>query len=246
MDDAAPTTARRTVARRWRDLLGLATGAALVGAGAWLWAAPSGDLAASVGSVPETTPVASAPAPTATPRTSQALGTSRPPVAVADPASVPILRPPTPAFAPTRLDIPAIGIASRVVPVTVSPDGEIGIPDDPAVLGWWRGGGRPASGVGSVVVVGHVDSATYGTGPLYRAVGLRVGDRATLRGPDGTTRTYRLAALRTYLKQTLPADQIFSQDVPERLVVVTCGGQYHRGAGGWDSNVVAYFTPVRG
>lgn len=242
MPEAASRGARRSSLRRRWDLLGLAAGAALLVGAAWVWAAPTGHLDANAGSVPDGTGGALATPTVASP-------TPAPSVAalsgvVADPTSVPVLRPPSSAFVPTRLRIPAIDIDSRVVPVDVRPGGELGIPDDPAVLGWWRGGGQPGSGVGSVVVVGHVDSARYGTGPLYYAVNLRVGDRAVLSSVDGVTRTYRLAALRTYLKATLPADQIFSQQVDERLVVVTCGGQYHRGDGGWDSNVVAYFVPV--
>ncbi|MGN6245644.1 MAG: class F sortase [Motilibacteraceae bacterium] len=236
----APGTGRRGARGA---LLGLGAGALLLGAGAWTWAAPSEGPVADEGRVPTasaTTPAT--PAPAVTPLVSPSAGAAQP--AAPPPTALPTLTAAATSFVPTRLQIPAIDVDSRVTPVSVT-DGELGVPENPAVLGWWRGGARPGSGLGTVVVDGHVDSKTYGTGPLYRAPRLKIGDTATVSGADGQRRTYRVAALRTYLKATLPAPEIFTQSGPERLVVVTCGGEYHRGRGGWDSNVVVYLEPTR-
>ncbi|MGN6333739.1 MAG: class F sortase [Motilibacteraceae bacterium] len=230
-------------------LLGLGAGALLLGAGAWTWAAPSEGPVAEAGRVPTaaattaTTGSEPTPAAAAAPRVAPAAGRATQSAAAA-PTALPTLTAAATSFVPTRLQIPAIDVDSAVTPVGVT-EGELGVPDDPSVLGWWRGGARPGSGLGTVVVDGHVDSRRYGTGPLYRAPRLTIGDTATVSGGDGQQRTYRVVALRTYLKATLPAQEIFTQAGPERLVVVTCGGAYHRGQGGWDSNVVVYLEPTR-
>lgn len=141
------------------------------------------------------------------------------------------------------MQIPSIRIDAQVDPVRVGADGVLGIPEQPTVLGWWTGGAMPGAGRGTVVVDGHLDSRRYGTGPLVRLGQLQPGDRAVLSAGK-QRREYAVSALRVYRKTTLPYAQIFAQDVPERLVLVTCGGSYSRGQG-WDSNVVVYLEPVR-
>ena len=61
---------------------------------------------------------------------------------------------------------------------------------------------------------------------------------------DGTTFRYRVTALRQFPKDELPWAQVFSQDVPERLVLVTCGGRFDRSRRSYADNVVVYAEPV--
>ena len=68
-----------------------------------------------------------------------------------------------------RLRITSIGISAPVIPVGVAADGTLGIPDNPAVVGWWAGGGSPGQASGTTVLVGHVDSAAQGPGAGPRA-----------------------------------------------------------------------------
>ena len=101
----------------------------------------------------------------------------------------------------------------------------------------------PGAGRGSVVLVAHLDSRKYGTGPFSRAKDLNVGDPMTLTDKTDVVHQYRVESVETYLKKALPYEQLFAQSGPERVVIVTCGGEYHRDSGGWDSNVVVSFTP---
>jgi hypothetical protein len=150
----------------------------------------------------------------------------------------------TSSFVPQRITIPAIGIDSTVRPVTVGAGGALGVPPRPDVLGWWRDGARPASGRGTVVMDGHLDSRHYGRGPLARLGELELGDRAVVTGAAGQRQVYLVTAVRVYAKSRLPYRQVFDQGVPERLVLVTCGGRYLRDRGGWDSNVVVFLDPA--
>lgn len=146
-------------------------------------------------------------------------------------------------FVPNRLVVDAASIDAPLLATSVDDDGALGPPEDPAELGWWRGV-RPGAGAGSVIVAGHLDSRRYGQGPLAGLVDLAPGDRATVTGPDGTTREYVLRGVQTFPKDELPATELFGHDGPERLVLVTCGGTFDRSRGGWDSNVVAVLDPA--
>ena len=98
--------------------------------------------------------------------------------------------PPTPAAAapvpvdsgggPSRIAIPAAGIAASVEPVGVTDDGDVEIPEDVRVLGWYRYSPNPPASAGSTVVVGHVDSAEQGTGAFFTLHDLKRGDRVYL------------------------------------------------------------------
>lgn len=145
-------------------------------------------------------------------------------------------------FAPSRLTIPRLEVDAAVVPVSVGSDRSLGVPADPAVLGWWRDGARAGQAGGSVVIDGHVDSAKAGPGALFHLRALVPGDVVTITG-KGRTQRYVVAARRQYPKTTLPSS-IFDQGVTGRLVLVTCGGRFDRRTRHYADNVVVFANPA--
>jgi sortase family protein len=144
---------------------------------------------------------------------------------------------------PVRLRIPAIGVSASIIPVGVATTGELGIPDDPRVVGWWAGGAAPGQPTGAVVLVGHIDSAASGPGALFRLAGLRPGAVVDLTA-GGRTWRYTVQALRAYPKANLPTGVVFGQRVTPRLVIVSCGGPFDSTTGHYLDNIVAYAVPV--
>lgn len=145
-------------------------------------------------------------------------------------------------FVPDRLVVDVLEIDAQLVPTVVDTSGALVPPPDLSQLGWWRGV-RPGSGAGSVLLAGHLDSRVYGQGPLAGIVDLRVGDRAVLTGPSGSSAAYVVRGVQTIAKEQLPAAELFGSSGPERLVLVTCGGTFDRDRGHWDSNVLAVLDP---
>ena len=162
------------------------------------------------------------------------------------PATAPAVETPeaTPAAwkpgAPRTLRIPALDVDAPVVPVK-APGGTLTPPSDAQQLGWWADGARPGERRGSVLVAGH--TLHNGGGALDDLETLEVGDpvSVTTRGSD---LPYVVTSVRIYGKGKLAreAATIFSQEVPGRLVVVTCedwdGAEYL-------SNVVVVAQPRR-
>ncbi|MFJ1596487.1 class F sortase [Streptomyces sp. NPDC088261] len=147
----------------------------------------------------------------------------------------------TPHAAPTRIRIPALGLDQGLVGLRVQQDGRLGVPKDPARVGWWSDGPRPGD-PGAVVLVGHVDSAT-GPGAFHGLSSLRPGDKITLRREDGGNATFTVRALRQYEKDALPDSQVYATTGPPALRLITCGGTYDRGRGEYRDNLVVYATP---
>ena len=150
----------------------------------------------------------------------------------------------TPKLAPpVRLELPGLGLSARIVPVAVDPDGALDVPADPDVLGWWRSGARPGQARGSVLIDGHVDSATEGLGAFARLRELQPGAPALIESASGDLHRYRVTGRRQFPKEALPAETIFSQDVAERLVLITCGGRFDPEEGKYADNVVVFAVP---
>ena len=152
-------------------------------------------------------------------------------------------RPAPPAPPPVRLSLPRLDIDARVLPVAVGADGRLGVPDDPRQLGWWSRSARPGMPSGSVVIDGHVDSAAFGIGALFRLREARPGDEVVLTNAVGKPTRYTVAARRTYAKTLLPAAEVFAIDVGPRLVVLTCGGLFDKATRHYADNVVVYAVP---
>jgi len=96
---------------------------------------------------------------------------------------------------------------------------------------------------GSVVIDGHIDSATEGLGIFVHLRELEPGDPVLTQSASGDVHSYRVTGRRQYAKAALPAGAVFSQDVQERLVLITCGGYFDANAGGYADNVVVFAEP---
>ena len=139
---------------------------------------------------------------------------------------------------PRRLVIPALGVEAPVVPVRT--DGDVLIPpSDAQTLGWWSQGAEPGARRGSALVTGH--TVHTGGGALDRLETLEVGDAVSVTTSRGGL-DYRVTSVEVFDKGavTRRSGRLFSQEVPGRLVVVTCED--------WDgerylSNVVVTATP---
>ncbi len=155
-------------------------------------------------------------------------------------ASLPRLRP---VVRPERLMVPAIGLDLSVRPTGIGRRGQMQLPPDPRILGWYRFGPAPGAGYGSAVLAGHVDSRRYGIGPLAGLAEVQRGDRVRVRSVKGGPTTYRVDSIERFDRQRLP-DEVFSRSGPERLRLVTCTGAWLPEAGGYQQNLVVTAVPL--
>lgn len=174
----------------------------------------------------------------------------RPPVVVTTGPTV-TARPATPppkveegARAPTRLELPD-GTGMPVDPAGVVIEGPLAgqmeVPDDPTVAGWYRHGASPADDAGAVVVAAHVDRAGHGAGPFAGLDRTRSGEVLSLRVGDATIR-YRVQSVDLVDKDHLDPAALFSGAGPPRLHLVSCGGGYDRDQRAYAANVVVTAT----
>lgn len=145
---------------------------------------------------------------------------------------------------PTRLAIPALKLNATVDAVGVDPKtGDFAVPPSVDQVGWYRFGPGFSGTAGSIVVAGHVDSAAEGQGAFYRLGSLEAGDEATLTGPDGRTRVFRVVARERYRKTAIPLRKYFAREGPVRLTLITCGGPFDSRTRHYRDNVVVTAVP---
>jgi hypothetical protein len=145
---------------------------------------------------------------------------------------------------PVRVTVPATSIDVGVEPVGVLDDGEMELPADTAVAGWYRFGPDPSTGEGATVLAAHVDSLVYGLGPFSRLKELGIGSPVTVTSADGSVHEYTIATSTRVAKEEIDLSKVFSRSGPPVLVLMTCGGQFDYETGHYLDNILVTATPV--
>ena len=147
---------------------------------------------------------------------------------------------------PTLLRIPELGIESPVERTSMDSTGAIRVPEDVTSTGWFTGSRRLEASRGPLILVGHRDSASQGSGALFGIEGLQPGALVTVTGSDGVQRDYLVASVEFVDKSDLPdeAARIFGNQGPHRLVLITCGGDFDQQARSYRSNVIVTALPA--
>jgi hypothetical protein len=150
-------------------------------------------------------------------------------------------------IAPNRIEIPKLKASAPIVPVGTTPDGELDVPLNPHIVGWWRYGAKPGAAVGTAILAGHINYAGV-TGSMAQIGKLDPGDEVDVFGKqnadDRHEVRFRVTGVRTYHKTHLPYKQIFDQKSVGRIVIVTCGGPFDASTGNYLDNIVVFAVPM--
>jgi sortase (surface protein transpeptidase) len=146
---------------------------------------------------------------------------------------------------PVRLEIPSIGVDTRLQRLGKEPDGTVEVPQGPREweeAGWYQGGSRPGD-PGAAVILGHVDSRSTGPAVFYRLRELRRGDQIKVVGADGSIVRFAVERTELYPKSRFPTDEVYypTLTTPE-LRLVTCGGEFDTDIHHYKSNVIVFAT----
>jgi Sortase domain len=128
---------------------------------------------------------------------------------------------------PVSVEIPAIGVTSKLLHLGLNRDGTIEVPSLQTRAGeaaWYKYSVTPGQ-IGASVIEGHVDS--YG-GPavFFRLGALLPGDSIDVGLADGTTAIFRVTGVRLYSKSRFPARAIYGPAGYAALHLITCGGAF--------------------
>jgi Sortase domain len=146
---------------------------------------------------------------------------------------------------PLSVDIPAIGVNSKLLRLGLNSDGTIQVPSlttsaDEAA--WYKYSATPGQ-IGASVIEGHVDSYR-GPAVFFRLGALRPGDTVDVTLADGVTAIFRVTGVREYLKSNFPAKSIYGATGYAALRLITCGGTFDYATDHYLSSTVVFASLV--
>lgn len=139
---------------------------------------------------------------------------------------------------PSALEIPAIGVETRLIRLGLTRAGTLQVPSSTAVAGWYTGSPRPGA-TGAAVIAGHIDSY-LGPGVFFRLRELRPGNLIYVRRSHGTLAVFKVTAVRTFLKKKFPTADVYGPVPDAQLRLITCGGTFDYSTGHYLSNVIVF------
>jgi Sortase domain len=142
---------------------------------------------------------------------------------------------------PVSVDIPAIGVNSKLLHLGITADGAIQVPSldtEASEAAWYEYSATPGQ-IGASVIEGHVDSY-LGPAVFFRLGALRPGDDVDVTLADGITAVFRVTGVREYLKSNFPAKSIYSATGYAALRLITCGGAFDYATGHYLSSTVVF------
>ena len=146
---------------------------------------------------------------------------------------------------PVSVDIPAIGVTSRLLHLGVNSDGSIQVPSlvtSAAEAAWYKYSATPGQ-IGASVIEGHVDSY-QGPAVFFRLGALRPGDTIDVRLADGVTAIFKVTGVRQYPKSRFPAKAIYQAAGDAALRLITCGGAFDYATGHYLSSTVVFASLI--
>jgi hypothetical protein len=149
--------------------------------------------------------------------------------------------PSLPRSLPVAVDIPAIGVDSKLLHLGLNSDGTIQVPSLETSAGeaaWYKYSATPGQ-IGSSVIEGHLDSY-QGPAVFFRLGALRPGDTVNVTLADGVTAVFRVTGVRDYVKSRFPAKAIYGATDFAALRLITCGGAFDYATGHYLSSTVVF------
>jgi Sortase domain/Domain of unknown function (DUF4397) len=144
---------------------------------------------------------------------------------------------------PEWISAPAVGIDARIVNLGRLPDGEMQVPSNFGVAGWYDEGPPPGE-PGPAVIIGHVDS-TIGPAVFWRLSDLRPGDRVIVTSARATE-TFEVTLILSTPKATFPTQTVFGPVADPELRLITCSGRFDRATGHYVDNTIVFARQVQG
>jgi hypothetical protein len=145
-----------------------------------------------------------------------------------------------PVAAPVSLQIPVIGVSSRLVRLGLTASGELQVPPVTTIAGWYTGSPRPGA-TGAAVIAGHIDSRS-GPGVFFRLRFMRPGELIYIRRSDGSLAVFRVTEVHSYLKSKFPTSAVYGAVPDAQLRLITCGGTFNPVTRHYLSNVIVFAT----
>ena len=143
-----------------------------------------------------------------------------------------------PASAPVQVQVPALGVTSRIMELGLQRDGSMEVPQGAYPVGWYDRSPTPGQ-LGPAVLAGHVDWEGE-PGAFYGLRELRPGDTVVVNRADGAVANFRVDRVEKHAKDDFPAEDVYGDIDHAGLRLITCGGAFDEDTGDYEDNVIVF------
>jgi hypothetical protein len=127
---------------------------------------------------------------------------------------------------PVHVDIPRIGVHSKLLSLGLDHDGSMSVPplSQARLAGWYDKGPTPGE-LGPAVIVGHVDTKK-GPAVFFRLGRLRPGDTVNVTRKDGNVAVFAVDSVENVPKTHFPTHRVYDMVGFAAIRLITCGGDF--------------------
>ncbi|PVZ13270.1 class F sortase [Actinomycetospora cinnamomea] len=147
---------------------------------------------------------------------------------------------PLAASAPSRVTVPSISAESSLVPTGLQENGSLEVPPvfQPMQASWFDQSPTPGE-IGPSIVLGHVNGGGQ-PGIFANLKDVVAGAQVFVDRVDGQRAVFEVSRVETIPKDSFPTDAVYNDTANPQLRLITCGGDFDRGARSYLSNVIVY------
>lgn len=139
---------------------------------------------------------------------------------------------------PSFLFIPSINVSAAIDPVRLTEKGAVGVPTDPARLGWFDKSAVPGK-PGSAVIDGHRGWRRKTPAVFDRLHEVEIEDLVIVMDEQGNTTPFFVYDIQTYSPDESP-DEVFTLHPDAHLNLITCNGEWDAEAGSATKRLVVF------
>src|ERR1051326_588384 len=149
---------------------------------------------------------------------------------------------PMPESEPVSIEIPSLGVTSKVMALGLRPDGSMEVPPGAYPAGWYTAAPTPGE-LGPAIIAGHVNWNGE-QGVFFELHKMTPGDEITVRRRDSSTARFRIDDVAQYPKNEFPTEAVYGNIDHAGLRLITCGGDFDKSAHSYVDNIVVYASLI--
>lgn len=146
---------------------------------------------------------------------------------------------PIPVANPTRIRIPVLNIDTEIVPVGVSDQNVMEVPQDFSQVGWFDKSQKPGQfGTSAAIVTGHFDRVDGSPAVFYNLENLKKDDEIIMTSADNTMYSFRVVDVFSHPLEDFPNDIVYGKVDGAFMKLITCDGVWHADKNSYSDRLV--------
>jgi LPXTG-site transpeptidase (sortase) family protein len=139
--------------------------------------------------------------------------------------------------------IPLLHTNATILPMGVTEDGSMQVPDSITDVGWYKLGARPGQ-TGTAVIAGHVDGKNGEDGVFAQLKSLKPGAAIGVEDAFGNIGAFIVKDSKTY-DQSVDTSKIFASQDGTHLNLITCEGAWDQTKQTYTKRLVVFADLMR-